>query len=370
MEGIGGTLLRLLDEHSDLALFLLLFMEESGIPLPLPGDLVMLLAGVRAAEGKSVAVLSLAIMEAATLLGSTILYTLARRGGRPMLYRYGKFLHLELDKLERAEDFLRRHGPLAIVLGRVIPGLRIPTSLAAGVFGVPYPVFLPALAIGSFAYILFYFLLGYFFGPNVLRAIEGPHFQLRFVWLLLGMGAVVAAYVAIRRSAHLDRALPGLREPVRLETALMAGLLATATSTLVMDLLLSGVIAVGEIRPAEALFTLFQGLQPHFGPRPTIELWALAIAGYVALHLGWALLYAHVARWLPGPDWLGGLLFALLPLAFAALVLLPALGAGPLGLHLGAGLLPLAGEVLRNAAYGVSLATGYTLLNRARLAAD
>src|SRR5581483_5292973 len=139
---------------------------------------------------------------------------------------------------------------------------------------------------------------------------------------------------------------------------------------LVMDLLLSGVIAVGEIRPAEALFTLFQGLQPHFGPRPTIELWALAIAGYVALHLGWALLYAHVARWLPGPDWLGGLLFALLPLAFAALVLLPALGAGPLGLHLGAGLLPLAGEVLRNAAYGVSLATGYTLLNRARLAAD
>ena len=94
-----------------------------------------------------------------------------------------------------------------------------------------------------------------------------------------------------------------------------------------------------------------------------------SIAGYVALHLGWALLYAHVARWLPGPDWVGGLLFALLPLTVAALVLLPALGAGPLGLDLGAGLLPLAGEVLRNAAYGVSLATGYTLLNRARLAA-
>jgi len=368
VEGVGAGLLRLLDEHSDLALFLLLLLEESGIPLPLPGDLVILLAGARAAQGKVVAVVALAIMEAATLLGSTILYTLARRGGRPMLYRYGKFVHLELDKLERAESFLRRHGPLAIVLGRVIPGLRIPTSLAAGVFGLPYAIFLPALAVGAFAYILLYFLLGYFFGPTVLRALEGPHIPLRFLWVLLGLAAVAAAYVAIRCGTHQDRALPAVSEAARLETALMAGLLAAATATLVLDLLLSGLIVAGETRPAEALFTLIQGTRPRFGQRPNLELWALGIAVYVALQLGWALLYAHVVRWLPQPDWLGGLLFALLPLAFVLLVLLPSLGAGLLGMRLGAGYLPLLGEVIRNAVYGVSLATAYTLLTHARAA--
>jgi hypothetical protein len=47
-------------------------------------------------------------------------------------------------------------------------------------------------------------------------------------------------------------------------------------------------------------------------------------------------------------------------------VLMPLLGAGPLGLGLGAGLLPLAGEMLRNAFFGVGLATSYSLLQGAR----
>ena len=47
MDGLAEWGLRLLNEHAELALFLVLLLEESGIPLPLPGDLVMMLAGVR-----------------------------------------------------------------------------------------------------------------------------------------------------------------------------------------------------------------------------------------------------------------------------------------------------------------------------------
>ena len=64
--------------------------------------------------------------------------------------------------------------------------------------------------------------------------------------------------------------------------------------------------------------------------------------------------------------WLRGLAFSLLPLAFSVLVVLPVLGAGPLGLGLEAGLIPLAGEALRNALYGVGLAASYSLLRIAR----
>lgn len=79
-------------------------------------------------------------------------------------------------------------------------------------------------------------------------------------------------------------------------------------------------------------------------------------------------MYAHLERWLPDPDWLGGLLFALAPFAFSVLVVLPAVGAGVAGWDLGAGLIPLLGELMRNAIFGLALSTSYTLLSRARTA--
>jgi hypothetical protein len=152
----------------------------------------------------------------------------------------------------------------------------------------------------------------------------------------------------------------------RLETALMAGLLATATMSLVLDLLINGLAALGQTTPATALFELARAFARHYGIRPAIEVLIGGIAIYVVLQLLWAVLYSHVERWLPEPDWLGGLVFAVAPLAFSLWVVLPALGAGLAGLGLGMGLVPLAGEVVRHFIYGWTLATGYTLLSRAR----
>ncbi|HLH22878.1 MAG TPA: DedA family protein [Chloroflexota bacterium] len=368
MDAVAEWGLHLLNEHAEWALFLVLLLEESGIPLPLPGDLVMMLAGVRVAQGRTNPLLAIFLMESATLIGSSALYWLARRGGRPVLYRYGKFLHLELDKLERAEDFLRRHGRLAIVAGRVIPGLRIPTTLASGVFGVPYLTFLPPLALGASIYILFFFFLGLTAGPGVVRALEGPHFPLRTLADLAGVGLAVAAYIIIRRRAHLVTAVHAMPERKRIETALMAGLFATATMSLVLDLLINTLATVGHTTPAAALFELARAFARHYGVRPAVEVLVAAIALYVVLQLLWAVAYSHVERWLPEPDWLGGLLFALMPLAFSLWVVLPALGAGVAGLSLGMGLVPLGGEVIRNGIFGWALSTSYTLLTRARAA--
>src|SRR5215208_7810876 len=105
-------------------------------------------------------------LESATLLGASILYWFAARGGRPLLYRYGRYVHCDRDKLDRAEAWVQRRGAVAIVLGRIIPGLRVPTALAAGVFGVRYREFLPALGVGAFGYIAFFVLLGVWVGPH------------------------------------------------------------------------------------------------------------------------------------------------------------------------------------------------------------
>ena len=149
-----------LEHHGVLAGFVLILVEEAGVPVPVPGDFLMLAVGAHAREGRVPLWGALLVMEAATLVGASILYVLSRRAGRNLVFRYGRYMHLTPERLEQAERFLDRRGTLAIVLGRITPGLRMPTVIASGVFGVPYWRFLPSLALGGFLYILLYTLLG------------------------------------------------------------------------------------------------------------------------------------------------------------------------------------------------------------------
>ena len=76
---LAGLMLHLIDEYDDQALFVWLFIEETGFPLPLPGDLAMLLAGTRVAQGKMNLIWALFLLEVATLLGGSALYWLGAR---------------------------------------------------------------------------------------------------------------------------------------------------------------------------------------------------------------------------------------------------------------------------------------------------
>ncbi len=88
-------------------------------------------------------------MEVATLLGASFLYLLAARAGRGLVYRYGRSMHLTPERLDRAERWLRRGGSIAIVLGRVTPGLRTATVIACGVSKCPSGVFCRAWRSGA-----------------------------------------------------------------------------------------------------------------------------------------------------------------------------------------------------------------------------
>src|ERR1700730_1099028 len=92
------------------AAFVYLAVEESGVPIPVPGDFLMLALGVRAREGTIVLWQVIPAMEAGTVLGSSLLYWLARHGGRSVIERYGPFIGIGPAQLDRAERQLKRHG--------------------------------------------------------------------------------------------------------------------------------------------------------------------------------------------------------------------------------------------------------------------
>src|SRR5205823_12350355 len=111
-------------------------------------------------------------------------------------------------RLDQIAAELNRRGGAAVILGRLTPGLRIATPIACGLFRFPFRVFFPSLAIGAFLYLALYTLLGYFFGPWVLRLLET--FELPIG--LIASGALLAA-LAFWTARVGKLARPAEREP-------------------------------------------------------------------------------------------------------------------------------------------------------------
>jgi len=370
---MADILLRLIDQYDEWAITLFVLTEEAGLPLPVPGDVAMLMAGYRVARGEMNLLWILFLLMLATLVGSSILYWLGARGGRPLLYRYGRYLHMDKAKLERAEAWLAQRGLQAVLLGRIIPGLRIITPLMAGALGVPYRTFVPALMISSFVYILTLVLLGMWVGPRAIEIVEGLHLPLRAVltgvsFLVIG-GVLVLLYrrAARHRRLAVRPSTPLLREMAPPETAVLAGFLATVEMILGVNLLLYVLTAAGVIRAEAALLIFVDRAADHIAGGSVPGLIGLLAVVMLGINLLMSLLYAGIGiRYLPGEPWLEGLLFGLFPFLLWVLVLLPVFGAGPLGLGLDAGLWPLAGEALRNALFGLGLGMSHALLYYAR----
>jgi membrane protein DedA with SNARE-associated domain len=216
---LGHNLHDLLRTHALPLIAFIVFFEELGLPSPLPGELMMLLAGVQAAQGIYPLWLVLLVQEVAALLGGSGLYFLCRRVGRPLVLRYGRYVHLKAETLARAEDLIRRRGFGAVAIGRVIPGVCIVVPVAAGVLDMPYPLFLPAFAVGVLGYVGGLTLIGYIVGPHALILFDRATLP---VGALLSLGVLVVLLIAAHRLAARLAALPDA-PPGPTGIALLAG---------------------------------------------------------------------------------------------------------------------------------------------------
>ncbi len=197
----------LLTTHPLVVIATLIFIEELGVPSPVPGDLMMLLAGVEVAQHRQHLWVVLVVMELATVAGASSLFGISRRVGRPFVARYGHFIHLTPERLGRVERTIQRHGARAVVAGRLIPGLRIITPIAVGVLGEPFVVFLPALAFGGFLYVLALTLVGVFVGPAALDAFERISLPIAALCSFAALGVLIFVMRKARGELREERGL-------------------------------------------------------------------------------------------------------------------------------------------------------------------
>ena len=190
---IGG----LLREFGYLAGFALIYIEESGIPLFIPGDAFLVYVGHALPYSFPILFAAWLGFILAVILGSTNLYLVSRRFGRRLLeHRLAKLLHLTPARLEEAEHWFRRYGPWALIFGRHIPGFRVPLTVAAGILELPYRLFVISVAVSSSIWAGLFLVLGAVFGDSVVRSIRANTYL--YGGIVAAVIVIVVAVVVIR----------------------------------------------------------------------------------------------------------------------------------------------------------------------------
>ena len=138
MSGLQASLLAFLEANQYTALALLITVEEAGVPLPLPGALAVVFMGFQVSSGRAAALRVVLVIVASATLGASLLYWLSRIIGLTLVDRYGSYLRVTRPRLAKFEQWINSHGALVIVVGRLIPGLRIAVAVGSGIAKVPF----------------------------------------------------------------------------------------------------------------------------------------------------------------------------------------------------------------------------------------
>ena len=108
-----------------------LVVIEAGVPLPIPGDVLMLLIGERAAAHALPLWLAVAGLEVVVVAGTAALFFAVRGPARSVVARFGPRVGITSERLARASRAFEHRGQAMIAVGRATPGLRTITVLAA-----------------------------------------------------------------------------------------------------------------------------------------------------------------------------------------------------------------------------------------------
>lgn len=155
---------------------LLALMVLENIFPPIPSELVMPLAGYLAAQGRMDPILVVLVGTAGSVLGALPWYWIGRQVGRERLLRwvtrYGHWLTLSCEEVDRANDWFRRRGWTAVLFGRLVPGVRTLISVPAGIAHMSLPLFLALTTLGSLAWTGLLVASGYLLKSQY-RLVEG-----------------------------------------------------------------------------------------------------------------------------------------------------------------------------------------------------
>jgi membrane-associated protein len=226
----------------------LLFAEETGVPLPLaPGDLILVAAGLLIAAGNLSPWVFVPLAIGATSAGAFVGYTWTRALGAPGLQTVARRLGIARH-VDRLSARLQSTGPAGIMVCRLLPGLRVTTTLVAGAVGVQRRSFLLGVVPAIVIWVLLFTSLGLLAGVPVahfLSTLDRYALQGAVLILVGGLGYLAARHVpALRGTDDGLLAAPG---PWRIALAVALDLGTVTCIIAGLDLLARVLLGIGGI---------------------------------------------------------------------------------------------------------------------------
>jgi membrane protein DedA with SNARE-associated domain len=184
----------LVGDHGVPAVFFLMILESAC--LPVPSEVIMLFAGYLVSIHHMSLTAAVAAGVAGNIVGSWIAWGVGRSGGRVLLERHGRYLHITPERLDMADRWFERRGERIVLISRCLPIIRTFISLPAGIARMPFWRFTLYTALGCVPWVLALTLLGVQVGSNW----DQWHKRLEFLDYLVA--AVIIAgilYLIVRR---------------------------------------------------------------------------------------------------------------------------------------------------------------------------
>jgi membrane protein DedA with SNARE-associated domain len=194
---VSGIALVLIDRLGAFGIGIGVFLNGLGVPGL--SEVLLPLGGVAVRKGQINLLLLFIVVMVCQVVGASIAYFIARKGGLPLVERYGKYVLISKRELHSAEQAFNKYGRRMVVIGAFTPGIQGFVGYAAGFAQMNYSRFVIAVFIGKLVWVSALLYLGWILG-NHLTLIDRVIQQFGIVVLV---AFVVAGVWYVRRHRRL-----------------------------------------------------------------------------------------------------------------------------------------------------------------------
>jgi membrane protein DedA with SNARE-associated domain len=194
LPGVLHSLEPTLNHYGYLAVAGFVLLEDFGVPVP--GETILILGAVYAGTGRLEIWLVGLLAFVAAVVGDNIGFAIGHFGGHPLVERYGRYVLLTPERVEKATNFFERRGARIIVIARFIEGLRQANGIIAGISGMHWARFLAYNALGAALWVAVWTCVGYFAGDHLTPIYNA--FTRAGIYALIAAVVLLAAYIAWR----------------------------------------------------------------------------------------------------------------------------------------------------------------------------
>ena len=188
---MSPTLSAYIATYGYIAIFALVFVQEIGVPNPVPNELVLLCSGYLTSVGKLDLMPVLLTVAAADTIGSTLLYVIFYSIGQRLLQKWSHVLPTR--KLAYLTARVSHQDRWSIYVGRLMPFMRGYTAVAAGLLKIPPRIFLPAVLVSALTWSGGYVMAGRFLGHEYAKVVAKLSLG-KFVFVGLALLCVIGFF--------------------------------------------------------------------------------------------------------------------------------------------------------------------------------